>query len=46
MHASGTPWALTYEPGSFGIVIPNDLIEDHYAQRVAYLREAARIMRL
>jgi uncharacterized phage-associated protein len=33
-HAPGSPWALTYEPGSFGIVIPNDLIEDHY-QRLA-----------
>lgn len=29
-HADGTPWALTYEPGSFGKVIPVDLIEDHY----------------
>lgn len=31
-HAAGTPWALTYEPGSFGKVIPVDLIEDHYRQ--------------
>lgn len=30
-HASGTPWDATYVDGSFGIVIPNDLIEDHYA---------------
>ena len=29
-HAKGTPWELTYEPGSFGINIPSDLIEDHY----------------
>jgi uncharacterized phage-associated protein len=33
-HADGTPWALTYRPGSFGIVIPTDIIEDHY-QRLA-----------
>jgi uncharacterized phage-associated protein len=29
-HADGTPWHLTYERGSFGKVIPVDLIEDHY----------------
>jgi uncharacterized phage-associated protein len=29
-HAAGTPWDLTYEPGGFGDVIPNDLIEEHY----------------
>lgn len=31
-HAAGSPWALTYQPGGFGIVIPDDLIEDHYAR--------------
>ena len=30
-HAPGTPWALTYD-GHWGTAIPNDLIEDHYAQ--------------
>lgn len=35
-HAGGTPWDLTYIPGSFGIVIPNDIIEDHYAQLGAH----------
>lgn len=30
-HAKDTPWDLVYEQGSFGIVISNDLIEDHYA---------------
>lgn len=30
-HAKNTPWEVVYEPGSFGIVIPNDIIEDHYA---------------
>lgn len=29
-HAAGTPWQMTYRPGEFGIVIPNDIIEDHY----------------
>lgn len=33
-HADGTPWDLTYRPGSFGLVIPTDTIEDHY-QRLA-----------
>lgn len=32
-HASGTPWDMTYVPGQFGIEIPTDLIEDHYAQK-------------
>lgn len=31
-HARGTPWALTYVPGEFGIEISSDLIEDHYRQ--------------
>lgn len=30
-HAKGTPWDLTYNPGSFGLTISDDLIEDHYA---------------
>jgi len=38
-HASGTPWELTYEPGSFGKIIPIDLIEDHY-KRLAEQRTA------
>lgn len=33
-HAAGTPWSLTYRPGAFGVVMSNDLIEDHY-QRLA-----------
>ena len=31
-HADGTPWDLTYEPGKFGALIPNDLIEAHFAE--------------
>lgn len=31
-HARGTPWALTYEEGQFGLSIPADLIEDHYSR--------------
>ena len=31
-HAPNSPWGLTYTPGSFGEVIPIDLIEDHYAR--------------
>ena len=31
-HAKGTPWAMTYEPGVFGLGISNDIIEDHYAR--------------
>ena len=29
-HAKGTPWSEVYMPGSFGEVIPIDLIEQHY----------------
>lgn len=29
-HMQGTPWQRTYEPGSFGDVIPNPLIAEHY----------------
>jgi uncharacterized phage-associated protein len=39
-HAAGTPWAQTYKPGAFGVVIPNDIIEDHYA-RLARERQRA-----
>ncbi len=31
-HAPGTPWALSYEQGVFGIPISNDLIQDHYGR--------------
>lgn len=31
-HASGTPWATTYDTRFFGIAIPNDIIRDHYQQ--------------
>lgn len=34
-HADGTPWDLTYEPGSFGLVIPTDTIRDHYVRLAA-----------
>lgn len=34
-HAKGTPWDKTYEPGAFGVVIPDDIIEDHYANLAA-----------
>lgn len=29
-HAEKTPWALTYQKHQFGLVIPQDLIQDHY----------------
>ena len=29
-HAPDTPWDQTYRPGRFGLVISDDLIEDHY----------------
>lgn len=37
-HLPGSPWDTTYHPGSFGIVIPNDIIEDHYARMAAARR--------
>ena len=30
-HQPNSPWAKVYTPGAFGVEIPNDLIEDHYA---------------
>jgi uncharacterized phage-associated protein len=40
-HQAGSPWHRVYEPGSFGDVIPNDLIEDHYAQLAKRAAERA-----
>lgn len=37
-HKQGTPWALTYRDGVNGLVISNDIIEEHYNQLA---REAA-----
>lgn len=34
-HMPGGPWAAVYERGSFGMSIPNDIIEDHYRQLAA-----------
>ncbi|WP_217568806.1 Panacea domain-containing protein [Mesorhizobium sp. GbtcB19] len=34
-HAANTPWQLTYRPNQFGLVISNDVIEDHYRRRAA-----------
>lgn len=31
-HADGSPWDTIYVDGEFGLVIPNDIIEDHYAR--------------
>ncbi len=37
-HAKNSPWDRTYKPGRFGVVISNDLIEDHY-ERLAEREE-------
>jgi uncharacterized phage-associated protein len=29
-HQTGTPWDLTYTNSSWGAIIPNDLIKNHY----------------
>jgi uncharacterized phage-associated protein len=34
-HATGTPWQTVYAPGKFGVVIPTDLIKDHYERLAA-----------
>jgi uncharacterized phage-associated protein len=34
-HQTNTPWALTYRDSCFGIVIPTDLIEEHYRRLAA-----------
>lgn len=31
-HRPGSPWALTYMPGEFGVTIPTDTIEDYYSR--------------
>lgn len=31
-NTANSPWAQIYQDGSFGLEIPNDLIEDHYAE--------------
>jgi len=33
-HKKGGPWHMCYEPGKYGIVIPNELIEDHFSEKV------------
>jgi uncharacterized phage-associated protein len=40
-HQPDSPWAKVYRPGSFGLEIPNDLIEDHYAMLAKRAQEAA-----
>lgn len=34
-HQQGSPWAETYAPGQFGLVISNDIIEDYYSRLAA-----------
>jgi len=34
-HKPGSPWAETYAPGKFGVVISNDIIEDYYSRLAA-----------
>lgn len=31
-HQKGSPWATVYQRGEYGTAIPNDVIEDHYAE--------------
>ena len=33
-HAPNTPWSLTYQPDQFGVIISDDIIQDHYAMLV------------
>ena len=40
-HRPGSPWHRTYVPGSFGTVIPNDLIEDYYFRLASTRSERA-----
>ncbi len=40
-HQADSPWAKVYRPGSFGLEIPNDIIEDHYAMLAKRAQEAA-----
>ena len=40
-HQPNSPWAKVYTPGAFGVEIPNDIIEDHYAMLAKRGEEAA-----
>lgn len=41
-HASGTPWDRVYEDGERDIEIPDNLVRDHYRERIGrYIDEAA-----
>lgn len=42
-HASGTPWDKVYEDGKMGIVIPDEIVKTHYADRIGKYIEAANI---
>ena len=32
-HEPDSPWSLVYEPGSIGIVIPDELIHEHFTKK-------------
>lgn len=38
-HQAGSPWSMTYSPDSFGVVISNDLIQEHYSRKVNEARQ-------
>jgi uncharacterized phage-associated protein len=40
-HQPDSPWAKVYQRGSFGLEIPNDLIEDHYSMLAKRAQGAA-----
>ena len=42
-HIKGGPWHTTYRPGKRGLVIPNELIEEHFKDKLerAYNGETA-----
>lgn len=38
-HLPGSPWSSTYKRGSIGLVIPDDVIEDHFARLAELAKE-------
>ena len=39
-HIHGGPWHKVYEPGKLGIVIPNELISEHFKDKLARTEES------
>lgn len=41
-HIEGGPWHTCYKPGIHGIIIPNELIEEHFSGKIRRFRNRER----